>query len=349
MPAIWFPAVRTGTGTDVFTERLVAGLQARDIRAEITWLPLRAEFAPWAVSAPPAPAWATICHINTWLHPRFIPKHLPVVATLHHSIHDPALRQYKGHLRTAYHRWWISLIERSTLRRADCVVAVSDFVADVTRQTLCDVPMQMIHNGVDTVRFHPGHRVRSADEPFRLLYVGSWIARKGVDLLPPIMRELGSGFELHYTGGRTADRGRAGMPSNMFDLERLSESQVAHAMQSADAFLFPSRSEGLPLVAIEAMACGLPVIATRGSSLTEIVENEVTGLLCPQDDVQAFVSAIRKLAADMTFCSNMAQAARRRVEAFFSIEVMLDAYIHSYCDMLKQKATIKAARVCRRA
>ena len=45
IPAIWFPAVRTGTGTDVFTERLVAGLIARGIRAEITWLPLRAEYA----------------------------------------------------------------------------------------------------------------------------------------------------------------------------------------------------------------------------------------------------------------------------------------------------------------
>ena len=90
IPAIWFPAVRTGTGTDVFTERLVAGLIARGIRAEITWLPLRAEYAPWSVAIPQPPAWATVCHINTWLHPRFIPARLPVVATLHHAIHDPA-------------------------------------------------------------------------------------------------------------------------------------------------------------------------------------------------------------------------------------------------------------------
>ena len=45
-PAVWFPAVRAGTGTDVFTERLVEGLNKRGIRAEITWLPLRAEYAP---------------------------------------------------------------------------------------------------------------------------------------------------------------------------------------------------------------------------------------------------------------------------------------------------------------
>lgn len=44
--AVWFLAIRTGTGTDVFTERLVEGLRKRGIRAEITWLPLRAEYLP---------------------------------------------------------------------------------------------------------------------------------------------------------------------------------------------------------------------------------------------------------------------------------------------------------------
>lgn len=47
--AVWFPAVRSYSGADVFTERLCAGLNARGIRAEISWLPLRAEYAPWSV------------------------------------------------------------------------------------------------------------------------------------------------------------------------------------------------------------------------------------------------------------------------------------------------------------
>ena len=64
-PAIWFPTVRTGTGTDVFTQRLVADLSKRGVRAEITWLPLRAEYAPWTVPIPQPPAWATVAHVNT--------------------------------------------------------------------------------------------------------------------------------------------------------------------------------------------------------------------------------------------------------------------------------------------
>lgn len=331
IPAIWFPAVRTGTGTDVFTERLVAGLIARGIRAEITWLPLRAEYAPWTVAIPQLPAWATVCHINTWLHPRFMPGHLPIVATLHHSIHDPALRRHKGWLRAAYHRWWIAPNERRVLRRADRVMAVSNFVAEMARQTLCDVPMQVIHNGVDTELFRPGNRVRRPGAPFRLLYVGAWRGLKGVDLLAPIMRELGDGFELHYTGGPAAQQDKAGMPGNMVDIGRLhGDAAVVAAMQDADALLFPSRSEGFGLVAAEAMACGLPVVTTRSASLVEVVAHERTGLLCPPGDVAAFVKAIRRLANEARILEVLGVAARRDACERFSVQSMLDAHIRLY-------------------
>ena len=331
IPAIWFPAVRTGTGTDVFTERLVAGLIARGIRAEITWLPLRAEYAPWTVAIPQPPAWATVCHINTWLHPRFIPARLPVVATLHHAIHDPALRPYKGALRAVYHRHWIAPIERRVLRRADRVMAVSNFVAEMARQTLCDVPMQVIHNGIDTKLFRPGNRMRRPGAPFRLLYVGAWRRLKGVDLLAPIMRELGDGFELHFTGGPAAQQDTAGMPGNMVDLGRLhGDDAVVAAMQDADALLFPSRSEGFGLVAAEAMACGLPVVTTRSASLVEVVAHERTGLLCPPGDVAAFVKAIRRLANDARVLETMGVAARRDACERFSEQSMLDAHIRLY-------------------
>ena len=337
-PAIWFPAIRTGTGTDVFTERLVAGLQARGLRAEITWLPLRAEYAAWTVSVPPPPAWATVCHINTWLHPRFIPKQLPVVATLHHSIHDPALRPYKGWLRAAYHRWWIAPIERRVLRRADRVVAVSQFVADMARHTLCDVPMGVIYNGIDTEIFRPGNRVRQPGDPFRLLYVGSWMARKGVDLLAPIMRELGDDFELHYTGGPAAEKDKAGMPNNMHDIGRLSLPQVVAAMQNADAFLFPSRSEGLPLVAIEAMACGLPVIAMEGTAVEEVISHGRTGFLCAREDVHAFADAAQEMAVSLELHLGSRAAAQGAAFTRFQDSLMVEAYVQAYRDVLEDRA-----------
>ncbi len=329
-PAIWFPAVRTCTGTDVFTERLVAGLRVRGLRAEITWLPLRAEYAPWTVAIPEPPELSTVVHVNTWLHPRFIPANIPAVATLHHAIHDPMLWRDKGRVRAVYHRQMIAPIERRVMRRADRVVAVSRFVADMARQTLCDVPMQVIHNGIDTGLFRPATREQQSGEPFRLLYVGAWKRLKGADLLARVMRELGDGFELHYTGGPAAARDRADMPRNMRDLGRLSTSQVVAAMQDADALLFPSRSEGFGLVAAEAMACGLPVIAMQGTAVDELVEPGVTGLLCARDDVRGIAAAARLLAGDGELRHAMRLAARQAAMERFSSTAMVDAYASLY-------------------
>lgn len=294
-PAIWFPAIRTGTGTDVFTQRLVEGLVAIGIRAEITWLPLRAEYLPWTVAVPQPPNWATIVHVNTWLHRRFLPKNLPVVATLHHSIHDPDLRPYKGWLRAMYHQYWIAPNERCVMQKAQQVTAVSQFVADMAKRTLGDLPIQVIYNGIDTDLFCPGNRVRQKDEPFRLLYVGSWRRLKGVDLLAPIMCKLGDGFELHYTGGKAAEKDKYNMPKNMHDLGRLNQQEVIEAMQNVDALLFPSRSEGFGLVVVEAIACGLPVIAMKGTCLQEIITHESEGYLCDAEEILSFVTAIKKL------------------------------------------------------
>lgn len=336
-PAIWFPTVRTGTGTDVFTERLVKGLNEQGIKAEITWLPLRAEYAPWTVKAPKPPSWATVVHVNTWLHSRFLPKHLPIVATLHHSIHDPALRPYKGWLRAAYHRWWIAPNERRVLRRADHVTAVSQFVVDMARKTLCDVPMQVIYNGIDTEVFCPGNRIRESDEPFRLLYVGGWIARKGVDLLAPTMRELGDGFELHYTGGSAAEKDNKHMPGNMHDLGRLNQVQVIETMQNADAFLFPSRSEGLPQVVIEAMACGLPVIAMSGTAVDEVVQNGGNGYLCDDKQPQDLAQMVRETSSSWP---QLRQAARARVCERFDYGSMLAGYSALYERLLLQSEIV---------
>lgn len=291
---------------------------------------------PWAAPVPKPPAWASIAHVSTWLHPRFIPAGLPVVATLHHSIHDQLLRPYKGLLREIYHRYWIALMERRVMRRAQIVVAVSRFAADMARATLRDMPIKVIHNGIDTDEFHPANTRVMPHRPFRLLYVGNWVALKGVDLLAPIMRELGDGFELSYTGGSVAERDKPEMPPNMVDLGRLTRAQVLVAMQQADAFLFPSRSEGFGLVAAEAMACGLPVVATHGSSLPEVVEDGVTGFLCPRDDVAAFVQAIRRLAGDSVLWQEMSSNATAHARDAFSEDTAIDAYSLVYRDAINK-------------
>ncbi|TSE27976.1 N-acetyl-alpha-D-glucosaminyl L-malate synthase [Tepidimonas thermarum] len=334
---VWFPAVRAHSGADVFTQRLCAALNARGIRAEIAWLPLRAEYAPWSVPAPMPPQWATIVHVNSWLHPRFLPRGLPVVSTLHSCVHDPALAPYKRPAQRLYHATWIKRVEAANLRRAQAVVAVSHYTAQVAQAAFGRRDIQVIHNGVDIDQFHPIDR-NAPNQPFRLLYVGNWVQRKGVDLLAPILHALGPSFELHYSADRSGAHTRFALPTNARCLGRLDTAGLVAAYQQADALLFPSRLEGLPLTVLEAMACGLPVIATKTSSLPEVVEHGVSGWLCPVDDVAAFADAARQLAQNPAQWLGMRRAARGRAERLFNASRLLSQWLDVYCSLFAHDA-----------
>jgi len=328
-PAVWFPAVRAHSGADVFTERLCTALNAQGIRADITWLPLRAEYAPWSVPVPRPPDWATVVHANSWLHPRFLPPHLPVVTTLHSCVHDPALRPYKSPPKALYHAAWIRHVEAAHLRRADCVVAVSSYTAEMAKRVFGRSDIEVIYNGVDTTVFHPIDRA-APNRPFRLLYVGNWDARKGVDLLGPILRALGPDFELHYTADRNGRHTRYALPPNTRCIGRLAGAELVRAYQTADALLFPSRLEGFGLVVAEAMACGLPVIAANTSSLPELIEHQKTGFLVAHLDTNEFIQAALKLKNDILIWKSMKSCARIRAEAYFSLQLTINIYSSLY-------------------
>ncbi len=332
--AVWFPAVRCGSGTDMFTERLCAALRARGICAEITWLPHRAEYAPWTVSVPRPPSWANVAHVNSWLPQRFVPKNIPLVVTLHSCVHDPALTPYKNLAQALYHRYWIFPIERENLVRATRIVAVSCYTAQQAERTFCVPGITVIPNGIDDKRFFP-LPCAHPHAPFRLLYVGNWSFLKGVDLLGPILERLGNKFVLYYTADRHGRERRYRLPKNCVCLGRLSGEPLVRAYQEADALLFPSRLEGLPLTVIEAMACGLPVIAAAGSSLPEVIQAGVTGFLCPSDEVDAFVAACQRLAQDVDGWQRMRAEARARAKRF-AFSSMLDAYLDVYHAALHQ-------------
>ncbi|MBK1649794.1 glycosyltransferase family 4 protein [Rhabdochromatium marinum] len=325
---VWFPTIRCGTGADVFTIRLAKALNDRGIRAGITWLPHRAEYAPWSVAIPQPPDWATVVHINSWLHRRFIPKGLPLVVTLHSSVHDPAYKPYKNWLRTLYHRFWVKPCEAYSIGRATAVTAVSQYTADQALAFFGRQDIAVLYNWIDTEVFCPDSR-HHPHHPFRLLFIGKPSIRKGADLLPRIMQILGPDFELRYTG-EPKNIGISDLPDNMISIGNLeSEAAVVNAYREADALLFPTRLEGFGLVALEAQACGTPVIATNGSSLPEVVANGKTGILCPADSLEAFAQAARKLLEPEDWM-RFSKAARNRAIAIFEESVGVDAWIRFY-------------------
>ena len=182
-PAVWFPTIRAGTGADVYVERLCAGLNARGMRAEVTWLPQRAEYLPLTVAVPPPPVWANVVHVSSWLPQRFHPVGLPLVATVHHLVHDPLFAPYRSRLQALYHRTLIWPRERKLIRKAAAVICCADYVSRTVIEFSWRSDVLVIPNWVDVRAFRPQPEPRVPGGPFTLFMAGSRTRRKGFDLL----------------------------------------------------------------------------------------------------------------------------------------------------------------------
>lgn len=333
-PAIWFPTVKTNTGTDKFTEQLVSALNQRGFRAAITWLPHHAEYLPWLVPVPEKPDWANIVHINTWLHPKFHPKNIPIVATLHHCVQDKYFLPYKTFAQKIYHQFWITPIERHCLNTAHLITTDSQYTAQCAKDIFNIDHAHVIYLGIDSETFQPNELIKSVNRKphFKLIFVGTNSIRKGFDLLPKIMQQLGDDFQLFYTSN--AEQYEP-LPKNMVQLPPQKTAQdLANTYRTMDALVFPSRLEGFGLVVAEAMASGLPVIIAATSSLTELVEHGNTGFLCEKDNIDNFVQTIRDLRKSPELSIEIGKRARNIAIIRFSIDEMVNQYIDIYTRLL---------------
>ncbi len=92
-------------------------------------------------------------------------------------------------------------------------------------------------------------------------------------------------------------------------------------LRSSQVFVMPSRSEGLPMALLEAMAYGLAVLATEVGGIPEIVEPGVDGLLVAAEEPGAFADALARLGGDPALRERLGEGARRRVERLDAVEV----------------------------
>jgi sugar transferase (PEP-CTERM/EpsH1 system associated) len=109
-------------------------------------------------------------------------------------------------------------------------------------------------------------------------------------------------------------------------------------LQTFTMFALPSLAEGTPVSMLEAMACGLPVVASRVGGIPEVVDDGVQGVLVPVGDVDALAQALARYATDADLRARHGRAARARVEDRFSMRAMLAAYGDLYAGLCRCKA-----------
>jgi glycosyltransferase involved in cell wall biosynthesis len=200
----------------------------------------------------------------------------------------------------------------------------------------------VIYNGIDTGRFAAQRPPESwRMQPAVIGCVARLSAEKGHRVLLKAVRSLadrGVDFRLRLVGDgpeRPAleEEARRLALSDRVDFLG-SRSDVAELMTHFRLFVLPSLTEGLPLTVIEAMASGLPVVASDVGGIGEAVRDEVSGLLAPAGTPEALADAIGRLLADPDRCSRMGSEGRRIAVGQFDLSVMARGYAELYEKLL---------------
>jgi len=119
------------------------------------------------------------------------------------------------------------------------------------------------------------------------------------------------------------------------DVEFLGEQdQVVLLLSAADVFLLPSAQESFGLAALEALACGVPVVASRVGGLPEVVDDGVTGFLRPQEDLEGMAAAVVKILTEPTLHARFAEAAVTAARQRFSDDRIVPLYEAFYAEIL---------------
>jgi alpha-1,6-mannosyltransferase len=208
--------------------------------------------------------------------------------------------------------------------------------------------------GIDSGVFRPQRRDATLREHLRLdpdsrllVYAGRFTPEKRLDVLLEAVRKLGPSYHLILVGGgaQAAPALDLSSPQITHIPFKRDQRQLARLLASCDLLVHPGDRETFGLIVLEAMACGLPVVATNGGGVAELVDRE-TGILAEPNSVDSLAGAIESIyQRDM---ARMGQAARRKAAEQYDWNEILPQVLGRYDGLLAgyQRAQFAAERIC---
>lgn len=224
--------------------------------------------------------------------------------------------------------------EQAEYATADAIAVPSRFAADTfTARGIPDAKLLVNPYGVDLVRFNGAPAPRAASVRPRILFVGRVGIRKGVADLLRAFQPLAGAAELHLVGPvePALEVLIARLPMEGVRLRGpLAAEDLAREYAGADVFCLPSWEEGFPLVLLQAMASGLPVVTTPECGAADILTEGREGLVVPRGDTARLSDALALLIGDSERRRAMGVAARARVEAGWSWDAYVERALDNY-------------------
>lgn len=251
---------------------------------------------------------------------------IPMIITFHNYVVDNWMQSYCSPLQRIHHKYIQRLFTRCAVEKAKCITAVSGYIADLVKKDMqTDLPIKVIYNGVDTTRFTPNPAKTSENREVRIFFSGNLTRRKGSQWLPAISNRLNKGCRIYYTQGL---RTRKKLPpcEKLQSVGGIPFEKMPQRYREMDILLMPTVREGFGLSIAEAMACGLPVVASKCSAVPELIDDGRGGFLCPVGDVKAFAEKLNLLAESPKLRREMGEYNRAMVEKKFKLERMVNEY-----------------------
>jgi glycosyltransferase involved in cell wall biosynthesis len=199
---------------------------------------------------------------------------------------------------------------------ADVILVGSSFVKRTFEaEGLNPGKIKVVPYGCDVSLFRPRQKEKS--DKFRVLFVGQLTQRKGLSyLLKAYSQFRGHGTELVLAGRQVGNPEVLKSYRHLFEwVGNLPHSRLAEMYSSADVFVFPTLLEGLPLAVLEAMASGVPIIATNHGP-GDIVRDGIDGFIVPIRDPEAIANRLEYLRANPELRRTMGMAACQRAQDF---------------------------------
>jgi glycosyltransferase involved in cell wall biosynthesis len=252
------------------------------------------------------------------------------------TVHGWAFSAHTG-LASLLYRWADRLARLVTT----CVVCVceNERRKGLAARTCHESRTRVIFNGIEVGALPPA---RPPSHQPMLISVGRLKAPKDFVTLVRALALLEKGSFRALIVGEGPDRSRLQASLEELGLVHAVElvgerRDVASLLAAADVFVLASSSEGLPVSILEAMAAGLPVVATRVGGVPELVEHGKTGLLVPPGDPQSFAAAVSELLADEDARAEMGAEGYRRARERFHINELRRAHIWLYRSLLAER------------